>query len=150
MEEADKGWLMITIRASGWMFLLVLGHLGCPRQNPESRKLVACCLCLLITASPSLRTTYWLRKGRSHFVVHFKLLGPKKYLEWLRLETSNFVHWLTMWTVSCGMTVCRPSGHAHGHVISLNFGKSAITAQKWCKIKMLLLPATTKWYTRSI
>ena len=27
MEEADKGWLMTVIGASGWMFLLVLAHL---------------------------------------------------------------------------------------------------------------------------
>jgi len=31
---------MTTIGVSGWMFLLVLVHPGCPRQSPESRKMV--------------------------------------------------------------------------------------------------------------
>jgi len=34
MDEADKGRLMTTIGVSGWMFLLVLAHLGCRGQNP--------------------------------------------------------------------------------------------------------------------
>jgi len=42
MEEADKGWLMTTTDLTGWMFLLFLAHLGCPGQNPESRKTVVC------------------------------------------------------------------------------------------------------------
>jgi len=42
MDEADKGRLMIMICVSGWMFLLVRAHLGCPGQNPESRKMVVC------------------------------------------------------------------------------------------------------------
>jgi len=42
MDEADKGRLMTMIGVSGWGFLLVPGHLGCPRQNPESRKMVVC------------------------------------------------------------------------------------------------------------
>jgi len=42
MEEADKGRLMTTIDVSGWMFLLVPAHPGCPRQNSESRKMVVC------------------------------------------------------------------------------------------------------------
>ena len=32
MDEADKGWLMIMIGVSGWTFLLVPAHPGCPRQ----------------------------------------------------------------------------------------------------------------------
>jgi len=32
-EDANKGWLMITIGVSGWMFLLVLAHLGSPGQR---------------------------------------------------------------------------------------------------------------------
>ena len=42
MDEADKGRLMTTIGVSGWMFLLVPAHPGCPGQNPESRKTVVC------------------------------------------------------------------------------------------------------------
>jgi len=42
MEEADKGWLMTTIGVSGWMFVLVPAHPGCPGQNPESHKTVEC------------------------------------------------------------------------------------------------------------
>jgi len=33
------------------MFLLVLAHLGCPRQSPESRKTVVCvCVCACVRA----------------------------------------------------------------------------------------------------
>jgi len=46
-KEADKGWLTTTIGVSGWMFLLVPAHPGCPGQNPESRKTVVCvCVCV--------------------------------------------------------------------------------------------------------
>jgi len=52
MDEADKGWLMTTIGVSGWMFLLVPAHLGCPRQNPESRKMVVyVCVCFMAQVS---------------------------------------------------------------------------------------------------
>jgi len=33
MEKADKGWLMIRIAMSGWMFLLVPVYLGSPGQR---------------------------------------------------------------------------------------------------------------------
>jgi len=33
MEEADKGWLMIRIDVSGYVFLLVPAHLGSRRQK---------------------------------------------------------------------------------------------------------------------
>ena len=32
MEEVDKGRLVIRMGVSGWMFLLVLAHLGSPGQ----------------------------------------------------------------------------------------------------------------------
>jgi len=44
-----KGRFMTTIGVSEWMFLLVLAHLGCPGQNPESCKTVVCvwvCVCV--------------------------------------------------------------------------------------------------------
>jgi len=41
MAEADKGWLLIRIGVSGWMFLLVLADLGSPRQ----RATIGCMLC---------------------------------------------------------------------------------------------------------
>jgi len=40
MEEADKGWLMIRIGMSGWMFLLVLAHPGSPGQMAIKRMLL--------------------------------------------------------------------------------------------------------------
>jgi len=40
MEEADKGRWMTTVGVSGWTFLMVPAHPGCPRQSPKSRKLV--------------------------------------------------------------------------------------------------------------
>ena len=33
-------------------------------------------------------------KGGSRHVAHIKYLVPLRYLEWIKLETSNFVHWL--------------------------------------------------------
>jgi len=30
------GWLMTTMSVSGWMFLLVPAHPGCPGQIPQS------------------------------------------------------------------------------------------------------------------
>jgi len=35
-----------------------------------------------------------LKGAWSRHVTHFKFLVPLKYIEWLMLETSNFVHWL--------------------------------------------------------
>jgi len=40
MQEADKGWLMIRIGVSRWMFLLVPAHLGSPRQRPIKQLLL--------------------------------------------------------------------------------------------------------------
>jgi len=40
---------MIMIGVSGWIFLLVPVHPGCPGQNPESRKMVVCvCMCVCV------------------------------------------------------------------------------------------------------
>jgi len=36
------------------MFLLVPAHLGCPGQNPESRKMVVCCVCVCVCVCESL------------------------------------------------------------------------------------------------
>jgi len=63
-------WLMFKLDVSEWMFLLVLDHPGCPRQNPESCKIVVCvwlCVCdILVVHSkkPSSaisggHTRYW-------------------------------------------------------------------------------------------
>jgi len=38
--------LLQTNPEDGKMYLLVLAHPGCPRQNPESRKMVVC-VCVL-------------------------------------------------------------------------------------------------------
>ena len=44
--ESRLGWLMTTMSVSGWMFLLVTAHPGCPVQIPQSRKTVVCvCVC---------------------------------------------------------------------------------------------------------
>ena len=46
--ESRLGWLMTTMSVSGWMFLLVPAHPGCPGQIPQSRKMVVC-VCVLVT-----------------------------------------------------------------------------------------------------
>ena len=61
MEEADKGWLMTTIGVSGWTFLLVPAHPGCPRQNPKSRKTVVCMTLLRCCISTHL--TFQVSQG---------------------------------------------------------------------------------------
>jgi len=33
---------MTKVGVSGWTFLLVPAHPACPRQNPESHKMVVC------------------------------------------------------------------------------------------------------------
>jgi len=53
-EEADKGWLMITIGVSGWMFLLVLAYPGSPGKRAVKRLL----LLLLLCCTPV--STHWL------------------------------------------------------------------------------------------
>jgi len=48
---------MITTGVSGWMFLLVLAHPGCPGQNPESHKMVVwVCVCLSVNRPNSMPT----------------------------------------------------------------------------------------------
>ena len=39
-----------------------------------------------------------LKGARSHHATCFKFLIPLK--EWFKLETSNFVHWFAMWSIS--------------------------------------------------
>jgi len=34
--------VLCTMSVSGWMFLLVLAHPGCPGENPKSHKMVVC------------------------------------------------------------------------------------------------------------
>jgi len=47
--ESRLGWLMTTMSVSGWMFLLVPAHPGCPGQIPQSRKTVLCvCVCVCV------------------------------------------------------------------------------------------------------
>jgi len=41
-----------------------------------------------------------LKGAWSRHVTHFRFLSPNKSMEWLKLETSNFVHWLDMWSIS--------------------------------------------------
>jgi len=49
---------MTTMCVSGWMFLLVPVHPGCPRQNPQSRKRL--CMCVCIYYVPSVLWCCWL------------------------------------------------------------------------------------------
>jgi len=39
---------MTTTGVSGWMFLLVPAHTGCPEQNPESVKRLCVCVCVCV------------------------------------------------------------------------------------------------------
>jgi len=56
--ESRLGWLMTTMSVSGWMFLLVPAHPGCPGQIPQS------CVCVCVCMSPSHDTTVYLFTDR--------------------------------------------------------------------------------------
>jgi len=63
------------------------------------------------------------------------LFSPKISLEWLKLDTWNFVDWLAIWCFSNGITNCLLSGHGHSHLTCFNFGKYVIISRKRCKIE---------------
>jgi len=42
-------------------------------------------------------------------------------MQWLQLETSNFVHQLATWSISLLMTNCPPSGRGRDHVTHFRF-----------------------------
>jgi len=50
MEKADKGWLMVRIGVSRWIFLLVLAHLGSPGQRATKPLLLYRCMYIIIGA----------------------------------------------------------------------------------------------------
>jgi len=50
MEEADKDWVMIRM-VRGWVFLLVLAHLGSPGQRAVKRLLLLLFLLLFLLLS---------------------------------------------------------------------------------------------------
>jgi len=53
-----------VIAVSGWIFLLVLAHPGCPRQSPESRKMC----CSSSSSSSNLRSRwnhFWVKVSRT-------------------------------------------------------------------------------------
>jgi len=54
--ESRLGWLMTTMSVSGWMFLLVPAHQGCPGQIPQSRKTVVLCV---VCVDYSLTMHFW-------------------------------------------------------------------------------------------
>ena len=43
MEKADKGWRVIRIGVSGWMFILVPAHMGSPKQRAIKQLLLLLC-----------------------------------------------------------------------------------------------------------
>jgi len=80
------------------MFLLVPAHPGCPRQNPESRKMVVCvCMCVCDVIRLAARINLIIvclmamsvrgHKGhnvpslRSHVVVVERMIDSPSYLE---------------------------------------------------------------------
>jgi len=63
---------MTMMGVSGWMFLLVPAHPGCPRQKPQSHKMAVCCvsgLCHypLIHTLTLMLTIVFLRSYPVHF-----------------------------------------------------------------------------------
>ena len=48
------------------MYILVLAHPGCPRQSPESHKMVVCvCVCVCVAYKKNKDDTYFLGMTRS-------------------------------------------------------------------------------------
>jgi len=59
---------MTMIGVSGWMFLLVLAHLSCPRQSPESHKMVE-----VVTANSDYSTeTTWTKSYLSVMFANYR------------------------------------------------------------------------------
>jgi len=73
---------MTTIGVSGWMFLLVPAHPGCPGQNPESWRMVVCvsllsaftvysgsvntrCVCVCVWSLLRMRAKVWKLRSNS-------------------------------------------------------------------------------------
>jgi len=97
---------MTMMSVSGWMFLLVPAHPGCPRQNPQSRKMVVCVslmywyerswpVCL-----PCERWRYWggwmsRRKLLSLILKHYchLLIAKLSHNNWLllRIHVMSFI-----------------------------------------------------------
>jgi len=53
--------------------------------------------------------------GRGQSLMTRKFTFPEIYLEWLKLQISNFLHDLTRRSVSIRMTKCPPTCRGHGH-----------------------------------
>ena len=56
----------------------------------------------------------WKGRGQSH-VTRFRILH-RMYPQRLTLETTNFVHGSSMWSLSLVMSECSLSGRGQGHV----------------------------------
>jgi len=59
------------------------------------------------------------RKGRGQGQVTQNVTPHVKSPQWLKLETSNFVHKSAMRSLSLVMSECSLSGHGQGHVSNL-------------------------------
>jgi len=59
---------------SGWMFLLVPAHLGCPGQNPKSRKTVVYCVCVPKFKEQNYPTKSDSSKLMKHVIIYHVLI----------------------------------------------------------------------------
>jgi len=76
--------MMIRIGVSGWMFLLVLVHPGCPAQYPEKRKTVVC----LHTMTPY--STRHLNESKNTWNrITITTVGFKTYGDYINFTTKN-------------------------------------------------------------
>jgi len=110
MEEADKGWLMTTVGVSGWMFLLVPAHLGCPEQNPQSRKMVVVVVMvlfvycwILLIKNPCKRSGFryarvneWSSLSDSQ-CWHYEWHPATKFLMSYLPQSGGVLAWLSVW-----------------------------------------------------
>jgi len=134
------GWLMTMMSVSGWMFLLVPAHPGCPGQNLKSRKTVVCVCVYFLSA---LNTIYHIRKT-AYYIYALKLShlfasnvifchswvanmeichknGRNKQWSWLRKTTEKW--WNQRGSTTCFICIwlilhrlCYRGGAAKGHI----------------------------------
>jgi len=74
-----------------------------------------------MVASPRLRQVI-PERGVVRITWHIlEFYTPEISLQWLKLETSNFVHEVATWCISLLMTNCPPSGRGQNHVTHFRF-----------------------------
>jgi len=69
------GYLMTAMGVSGWMFLLVPAHPGCPGQNPKSHKTVVCMYVCMYVSDTKTDVIYFTQIKCYWSKISFRILA---------------------------------------------------------------------------